>query len=442
MTAKGAWMSGTTATSWNARAGALLPVLLMAAFLLRAFTAQAGIGTEDKKEKAKKHFNRAIQFFDKGKYEDALIDFEVSYDYRPHWKIKYNMALCHYHLGHFIAAADLLEAFLREGGQKVSAEESKQAGEVLANIKKKVGTLTLTGEVKGSLVKIDGKKVEGVKDGETVFLEPGKHLVYVASSDSVLVDETIDFEAGESKEILVKVLVVKTGPASAEEGAGEEKTVKAEIKGKKASEAEPKKTESKTEAKEKAKKDKAEEKALKAEAKEKEKKARAEQKALKAEAKEKAKKAKAEEKALKAEAEVKKEETRRSAPLDPLTVSAWAMVGVGSAALLSAVIVGGLAGKQRALMKDAEDEYMAKVWDPAVTQEELDAVRKDRNDHFFKGRTMLYAMAGLLAAGTALAAASVTLLILPREKKDVKTALSLPQLSLGPGGALVTFSFR
>jgi len=123
-------------------------------------------------------------------------------------------------------------------------------------------------------------------------------------------------------------------------------------------------------------------------------------------------------------------------------VSAWAMAGVGSAALLSAVVVGGLAGKQRTLMKDAEGEYMAAFEDPAVTQEELDGIKKKRNDHFDKGRTMLFAMAGLLAAGSALVAATVTLLVLPREKKGKKAALFLPQLSLGPGGALITFSFQ
>jgi len=435
-------MTGDGKVKWTHRAGIVLSVVLATAFLCRALTAQAGSGTEDKKEKAKKHFNRAIQFFDKGKYEDALIDFEVSYDYRPHWKIKYNMALCHFHLGHYIAAADLLKAFLREGGPKVSAEEAKQAGEVFAIIEKKVGTLTLTGEVKGTLVKIDGKKVENLKESETVFLEPGKHAVYVASSDSVLVDETIDFEPGESKEILIKVLVVKTGPTAEGEGGGEGKTVKAEIKGK-APEVKSKAKETETEAEAKAKKAKAEEKALKAEAKEKAKKAKAEEKARKAEAKENAKKAKAEEKALKAEAKAEKTPTRKGAPLDPLTVSAWAMVGVGSAALLSAVVVGGLAGRQRTLMKDAEDEYMAAYEEvPLVPQEELDGIRKDRNDHYDKGMTLLYAMAGLLAVGSALGAASVTLLVLPREKKEKKADLSLPQLSLGPGGALITFSFQ
>jgi len=345
-----------------------LPALLLPLLLCRPGFSQ---DEKEKKKKAKKHFARALEFFDKGEYEDALIDFEASYTYRAHWKLKYNMALCHYKLGHHVEAAVLIKEFLAEGKDKVSAEEKKLAENVLDDLKSKMGVLTVTGKVKGAVIKVDGEIVEGAKPGNEVFLLPGKHHVLVTSGSQVFVDEDITLKAGLSKEIRVTLLEVEKKPdVKPEAGKGEVEPAPEPVK---------------------------------------------------------------------AKTEVKTRKTERKPP--SMSTAGWAVLGVGSAFLAAGIVMGGLAGHERTLFKDAEDEYMTLLETPGVTQAELDVIKDKRDDHFDRGLTYLYSMAGLLAMGCAAAGASAALLFLSSKKKTETRILTSPELSLGPGSVTLHVHF-
>jgi hypothetical protein len=345
-----------------------LLILLMPLVLCRPGFSQ---DDAEKKKKAKKHFARALDFFDKGKYEDALIDFEASYTYRAHWKLKYNLALCHYKLGHHLEAAGLIKEFLAEGKGKISAEEKKLAENVLDDLKTKTGVLTVTGKVKGAVIKVDGEVVKGAKPGDEIFLLPGKHHVLAKSGAEVLVDEDIEFKAGQSKEIRVTLLEVEKKPVvNPEPGPGEEKPVK---------------------------------------------------------------------KPFKAKTEVKTRKADRKPP--SMSTAGWAVLGVGSAFLVAGIVMGGLAGHERTLMKDAEDEYRTLYEVPGATQEELDVIKAKRDDHYDRGLSYLFSMAGLLAVGCAAAGASAALLFISSKKKTETRILTGPELSLGPGSLTLRLHF-
>jgi tetratricopeptide (TPR) repeat protein len=343
-------------------------ILLMPLVLCRPGFSQ---DDAEKKKKAKKHFARALEFFDMGKYEDALIDFEASYTYRSHWKLKYNMALCHYKLGHHLEAAVLTKQFLAEGKNKISAEEKKLAENVLDDLRTKMGVLTITGKVKGAVIKVDGKVQKGVKPGDEVFLLPGKHHVLVTSKSQVYVDEDIVLKAGLSKEIRVTLLEVEKKPVVDPEPAPDK-----------------------------------------------------EKPALKP---------------VKAKTEAKTRKADRKPP--SMSTAGWAVLGVGSAFLAAGIVMGGLAGHERTLMKDAEDEYMTLYDTPGATQEELDLIKEKRNDHYDRGLAYLFSMAGLLAAGCAAAGASVALLFISSKKKTETRVLTGPELSLGPGSLTLRLHF-
>jgi|GEM_PF-3961460 len=154
--------------------------------------------------KGKKYFERGIKFFEKKKYEDALLDFEASYKYRPHWKIKYNIALCHYELGNYLDSAKFIDEFMEEGKGKINEEEKNQANSLIEKLKLKLGAIIFEGrneQGKISIV-IDGKEFEGkIKTGKEIYILPGIHRIIAKSEGKILIDEQVIITAGESKKM-------------------------------------------------------------------------------------------------------------------------------------------------------------------------------------------------------------------------------------------------
>jgi hypothetical protein len=215
----------------------IVHILLAAAFLFLSATHIAA-GADKSKEKAKVHFDRAIKFFQKGEYADALIDFEASFKYRPHWMLKYNLAACHYYLKHDIEALDLLFEFLKEGGEEIKPKEKEQALEFMSELKKKVGTLSLIGVEKPIEISIDGMEPVTVKADREIYVKKGKHEVRITQGDETIVSKTVTFLPGETVEVIAKIVQVPTpapyevketgtGPSDVmEEGAGGTKAKK------------------------------------------------------------------------------------------------------------------------------------------------------------------------------------------------------------------------
>lgn len=191
-------MQSRLSESTALRAAAGLVVLALA---LRA--AAAGAGDKDE-EMAKKHFFRGITFFDEGRYEDALIDFEASYKFHAHWKVKYNIAVCHYALGHYKEAADSILDFLDKGKGHLSEDEKQQAQDLIAKLKKELGILRLVGEFKSFSVAIDDSPKKPAASGAEFFLAPGKHALEITLDEDVTIAMEADLIAGETTEIVLK----------------------------------------------------------------------------------------------------------------------------------------------------------------------------------------------------------------------------------------------
>jgi flagellar basal body-associated protein FliL len=191
-------------------------ILIVAAAVCLSVARPAAAG-DTAKEKAKIHFDRAIKFFEKGEYADALIDFEASFQYRPHWLLKYNIAACHYYLKHDIEALKLLSEFLTEGGDEIKLEQKQQALIFMKELKGKVGTLALIGVEAPTTVAIDSEEpVTVTADGE-IYVKKGKHEVKIAQGGKTIMNKTISFIPGEKVEVIAKVVTVKPPPPPPEE---------------------------------------------------------------------------------------------------------------------------------------------------------------------------------------------------------------------------------
>ncbi|MFH1437765.1 MAG: hypothetical protein ABIJ56_18805 [Pseudomonadota bacterium] len=343
---------------------------MAAAVIMVLSSAAPAQGVKENKAKSKKHFDRAVKFFTAGEYEDALIDFEASYNYRPHWKLKYNIAMCHYNLKNYLGAAGFLIEFLDEGKGKVPEGQRIHVEGVLEESKSNLGIIRLTGKVPESVVDIDGEKHEVNRSGQEILLIPGEHNVFVALGKSVIVNKIMMLEAGKVNKIEVKE---SGGAGEQEEGKGGKEV---EIKKKEPPVEQPVK---------------------------------------------------------KAPAPNKKKNTR---------TGAWVTLAAGLALIVGGGVTVGLGANEASLMQEAEDEYDEKLDDPAVTQEQLDDIRKRRDGHYDTSKELYNATYGLMAAGGALAVTSIVLFVLSMKKKEAKAETKKKASVLfGPGELALRIAF-
>ncbi len=80
----------------------------VAFFVVAALALPASAQDADVERRARVHFESATEYFDTGRYEEALREFQASYDASPHAELLYNIYLCEERLGAFEAAASAL----------------------------------------------------------------------------------------------------------------------------------------------------------------------------------------------------------------------------------------------------------------------------------------------------------------------------------------------
>lgn len=63
---------------------------------------------------ARNHFASGRAYYDRGRYEEAIVEFQRAYELSPHPELLYNLYLAHQNLGHRAEAIDALSRYLAE----------------------------------------------------------------------------------------------------------------------------------------------------------------------------------------------------------------------------------------------------------------------------------------------------------------------------------------
>jgi tetratricopeptide (TPR) repeat protein len=97
---------------------ARLPLVVVSALLLFALsgfaaTAQAQAPAPDNKTAAKEHYNRGTSFYDLGKYDDAIREFEAAYELKNDPAFLYNLAQSYRQAGNHERAVHFYKTYLR-----------------------------------------------------------------------------------------------------------------------------------------------------------------------------------------------------------------------------------------------------------------------------------------------------------------------------------------
>jgi tetratricopeptide (TPR) repeat protein len=347
---------------------------------LLAFLAAGSGYAQGSENEAKAHFQAGVKLVGDGEYGKALEEFSAAFSLKPHWKIRFNIAVCHYELKNYADSATELTLFLEEGGKDVPKNQKKTAMDFLSDLKNKVGVLVLTGEIEDADVSIDGMKRKDIVQGEEIFLEAGTHKIAITFKGKTILDEEVDIKAGASRQIHAAV-IDKEGSA----GGGLKVTSQTTETAGKSSESE-----------------------------------------LDTDSPEMIEAIRA--MVMKEISEEQK--TKTSTRIEKQKAAAWATIAVGGAALLVGSVLGGLVFSEKSTLDDIEKDFDG--LGPAET-ERAERLQSQWDDHYDKAEK--YAMTSniLLPLGGALALTGIVLIAVSVKQEKKMEAGSPVGLFLGPG---------
>src|SRR5688500_17904592 len=80
---------------------------------------QAGGGHDERAQEARTRYERALQLYNEGASEGALVEFERAYQLAPSYKLLYNIALIRLQLNDYAQALKAFQEYLAEGGTEI-----------------------------------------------------------------------------------------------------------------------------------------------------------------------------------------------------------------------------------------------------------------------------------------------------------------------------------
>jgi hypothetical protein len=130
---------------------------------------------EDPKMLARRHFDRGMELAREGAYSEALVEFTRAHETSPHYAVLYNIGQAHVALGQPVEAVDALARYLGEGGDQIDAARRAEVVAEIVRQKTRIAEVTVTTDLPGAQVSVDGKEIGRTPLREAVRVAVGTH---------------------------------------------------------------------------------------------------------------------------------------------------------------------------------------------------------------------------------------------------------------------------
>jgi hypothetical protein len=174
-----------------------------------------GKPTAGERKEARKHFARALELLDDGQVAGALLEFERSYELKPHFAVLYNIGMAHVYLGQPLEAATALERYLAEGGKAVKSRRQKEVTEEIERQKSRIAILEIRTTPTDAALRVDGKAVDATAARAGLGVAIGEHVV-AALADGYEPAETRVTVAAKDRRTVSLVLAKPEAPPATE----------------------------------------------------------------------------------------------------------------------------------------------------------------------------------------------------------------------------------
>lgn len=162
-------------------------------------------------QKAITHFKKGVKFFEKGKYEAALVEFLKSHELKPNWALRYNIGVCYEETDHPVSALDQFNLYLAEGGDKVPEERRTEVEAHIEDLEQEMGFLVFDiSEVDAQIIVDDFRRFT-TPIVDPVPVEAGFHTIEVRKEGFEVHRAKVTVTSGEEVEHKVELVEKEEG---------------------------------------------------------------------------------------------------------------------------------------------------------------------------------------------------------------------------------------
>lgn len=157
--------------------------------------------TADSQSLARQRYSKGKSFYEEGKFEEALIEFQAAYDSKPHPTVLKSIAECQVQTGDISGAVATLEKYVASEGITDKAAVEARIAEIQEETP---STVKITSEPPGAKI-----AVAGVDTGEvtpaTLTLNPGEYAVELSLDGMDPVQKNITVVQGEETAVDIQM---------------------------------------------------------------------------------------------------------------------------------------------------------------------------------------------------------------------------------------------
>lgn len=147
-------MMARTFPYWSA-----IMLLLATSFGGGQVHAQSRSPSESALEEGRQHFKSGVDYYRDGDLDGALLEFKRAYSIAPNYRVLYNLGRVSSELRQYVEAQKYLQRYLSEGGSEIDAPRRQEAEALLTKIAGRIATLSLSSNVDGAELFVDGVSV-------------------------------------------------------------------------------------------------------------------------------------------------------------------------------------------------------------------------------------------------------------------------------------------
>jgi hypothetical protein len=153
---------------------------------------------DDAQAKAKEHYTAGKALYEKGSYADAMAEFQIAYDTKPHPSVLKSIAECKVQMGDIPGAIVIFEKYLEDP----AATKKDEVSAKIAEIKGMMAKVDLSSVPTGAGITVDGSVTEKVTP-VTLELTPGEHTLVLNTDGYEPLEKPLKLGKGEKKQVAV-----------------------------------------------------------------------------------------------------------------------------------------------------------------------------------------------------------------------------------------------
>jgi hypothetical protein len=185
--------------------------LMVVAALLVVAGQRPALAAPSATDEARERFGRGVQLFHEGSLEAALAEFQKAHQLAPNYRLHYNVAQVQYELHNFVEALRSFWKYLAQGGSEIPADRRQQVEAEIRKLEKRVGYVTITTNVSGAQISVDGVPMGISPFTAPVLVNPGSRRVSANKAGYLPAVNTVTAAGGEKLSLTLNLMEGSVG---------------------------------------------------------------------------------------------------------------------------------------------------------------------------------------------------------------------------------------